>query len=756
MFTALLGCLAATAATLTLEAEVDADLRHVRGTLTSSGLPADTAFVDPLSLLPEPGDDLNGFRTFPGPPNRGHVRWTTDADGVLHFEATLPRRFGALGATSHGLFANGGWHPTPEGLPVVDWVVHVRLPDGTTGALADTVATDALSWEGRADRASLAVVRRGVVTELPRGTLLTRGHPRKRLVRELSHDLATWPGTLDGVAVEGPLRRRLVRPGAGLAYVSDRAYRLTPGLQFAHRLPVSRGIGAAWSGQADFFLRELQAAGLSQQHAVALDAVDARQLLGVFAWVPQVQGLLSSRRMAFYSEVLDLTWPGDPVRDDIGEVLRPSVPGTVAAARLDDRFGDGTALQVAEALQQGIPLAEALPDLPGLVPALRALPPRQDYQLEVTDAAVSLTRVAPADSAPEVVVLRIDGDDRTLFAPPGVTEVPLTEPPRRVALDPEGHLRQRSRAGDTWPPRYTVTAAGWISTLNLRRGQVYGALWASLRRQYDTRHIWSGTLSNSRSDLIRAGVGHTWKVGPLVDGFSRRHAVRLGGSGSVLDPRFAATDGVRVATDLALSWRWDTRVSHDFPTSGERVGAAVYGGVVPGTAERWVGSAGSIVMLGGLSPRVVVATRLSGAVARSTVPHRLLTLGGEGAMRSIPVLPACPTEEGTPCAELATERGIVALEYRWAPIRNWSVPFLLFWGTELQLTGGFEATLARVGGEPVTASGVTAGIMGVGDLLGAEQTALGATFGWPLSWRGLEEIEHSAIPEVYVRMTQAF
>jgi len=742
------------AATVTVTAVVDDDLRTVRGTMEVTGLD-EVELIDVLERLPEPRDDLTLFRTYPGRPSQGDVSWTRDGDGGVRFRARLPRRFGALGHAAGGLFANGGWYPVLEGLPVVDWEVTVSLPEGTAGALGDVVGRGEVHWTGTAERASLAVVNRGRITEFDQGTLLTRGRPRRRLVRELNHDLAAWPEPVDGVVVEGPLRRRLVRPGAELAYVSDRAYRLTPGLQFAHRVPVARGVAAAWSGRPDPFERELQAAGLSLRHAERLGALEADEVLGVFAWVPQVQSLLASRRMAFYAEILDRPWPGDPVADDLAEMLRPSTPGTAAAAQLDDRFGPGTAETTAKSLSTGVPLPEALPEAPGLVRQLRTLPPRQDYRLEVRADEVRVTRDAPPGAATEVVVVRIDDEDHAVFAPPGTTRIPVTEPPRRVALDPEHHTRQTSRRDDTWPPRYTITASGWISTLNLSQRLLYGALYGSIRKQYDTRHIWSGTLSNSRADLVRVSAGHTWKLGPLIDGFSRRHAVRLGGAASVLDDRFAATDGARVATDAVLSWRWDTRVSYDFPLSGERVAAAVSGGTVPGTQERWGGGSGSVTLLGGLSPRVVVATRVSGAMARSTVPHRLLQLGGQGAMRSIPVLPACSLDQVQPCAELATERGVVALEYRWAPIRNWSVPMLLVWGSELQLSGGFEATVAQVDGEPVTATGLTAGFLGVGDVLGAEQMGLGATLGWPLAARGLS-LQRSAAPEVYLRMGQAF
>ena len=745
----------AEAATVTIAASVDADHRTVRGTMTVDGLDG-AELIDALERLPEPGTDLTLFRTYPNRPDQGDVRWTRDGDRI-RFSATLPRRFGATGSTRAGLFANGGWYPVIDGLPVVDWVVDVTVPAGSVGALGDQVSqADQVHWEGRADRASLAVVRRGRTTPLSKGTLVTRGRPRRRLVRELEHDLASWPTPLAGVVVEGPLRRRLVRPGAGLAYVSDRAYRLTPGLQFAHRVPVARGIGAAWSGRADPFERELQGAGLSIAHQRVLGALEADEVLGVFAWVPQVQSLLASRRMAFYADILNRAWPGDPLQDDLAEVLRPSTPGTAAAAQLDDRFGPGTAEATATALAEGAPLAEALPELPGLLRQLRTPPPRsQDYRLEVLPDAVLVTRDAPPDALTEVVVVRIDGEDRPIFASPGTTRIPLASPARRVALDPEWHTWQRSRRSDTWPPRYTVTASGWISTLNLSQGLIYGTLYGSLRKQYDTRRIWSGTLSNSRADLVRVALGHTWKVGPLVDGFARRHAVRLGGSTSLLDRRFAPTEGLGIATDAVLSWRWDTRVSYEFPLSGERVSAAVTGGTLPGTSERWGGLNGGVTLLGGLSPRVVVATRLSGAMARSTVPHRLLQLGGLGAMRSIPVLPACSLDAASPCAVLATERGVVALEYRWAALRNLSVPLLLAWGSELQLTGGFEAVAASVEGEVVTASGVTAGFLGVGDVLGAEQMGLGATLGWTLGSRALG-LEPSPAPQVYLRMSQAF
>src|SRR5690606_9753848 len=136
-----------------------------------------------------------------------------------------------------------------------------------------------------------------------------------------------------GVIVEAPLRRRLTYAGPGLAYVSDRAFRLTPGFQRYHRVPVLRGVVAALLAEPDPFERELAAAALTRHRADALGAGSARGLLGAFAWIPQIDALLSSRRMAFYGEILGTTHPTDPVRDDLVEVLDPHTPGAVVVAQ---------------------------------------------------------------------------------------------------------------------------------------------------------------------------------------------------------------------------------------------------------------------------------------------------------------------------------------------------------------------------------------------------------------------------------------
>ncbi|MEM6925937.1 MAG: hypothetical protein AAF602_03325, partial [Myxococcota bacterium] len=457
---------------------------------------------------------------------------------------------------------------------------------------------------------------------------------------------------------------------------------------------------------------------------------------------------------AFFSDILNRPHSGDPLRDDLLEMWAPTWPGLAVVAQLDARFGAGAGACVSELWDD---VACGMPR--GTLDRYRTAYPDQDYTIEVASDQVTVTRAVAAEELPETVAVRIDGEDVVRAFPPGVTEVRWPSP-ESVVFDPARQTAQRSRVRDRWPARYDVTAQAWVDSINLSQGQVFAWAASSIRRRYDTHNLLSGVISNSRTDRLSLDLSYLRKEGPLLDGFRRPHRFQLRVGAGWLNPNFAETDGVQIAVDTTLTWAHDTRVSGDFPLRGHRVSVWTSAGRVIGRPETWWSASALAMGVTSLHPRQALAGELIAGVARSNVPQRLLRLGGPRLMQSIPTLPACidgASVDDEPCTVLATERAVVHLEHRVAVLRNVSLPLWLAWGSELQLTTGLEGLVARVGDDGVWATGVTAGIFGLADVLGAEPLGAGVTLAWPLAWDPrLVEIERSAVPQVIVRFTQAF
>jgi len=756
---------AAGATRIEIEAEVGPRLDSVRGTLT---VHADEPFtmVDPLAQLPEPPDDLFATRTYPGRPERGLVRYTRLDDHQWSFYAIPPRRFGDMGAIRRfGLFGNGGWYPQPvfeDGLPVAEWTVRVRIPDGAIGALGDTWGSETLEWSGTGERASLAVLPRGVATPIPIGepqqsatvTLLTRRKPRKILVKELSEQLestATEGASWNGVVVEAPLRRRLARPGRGLAYVSDRAYRVTAGFQRYHRVGVTRGVMEAFVDHGDPFVRAIAASGLSLRHAQILSGADARSLLRYLSWIPTIDAILHSRRMPFYAEILEQAHPGDPVHDDLVEMFDPHAPGPAIALQLEDRYGPGTAWVISEGVVLGLSL-ERSAIIAGVSPSWlrswQAPYPVQDYRLTVQPdpPVVRVERDAPPSAPAEAVVVAIDGGRSVRVLGPGPDTVVLLPPhrPSSVVVDPGAHTAQTSRLDDAWPPRYHLNLAASITSINLSEGYLAGWAAAYLRRSGDTHNVLSGTIFTNSSTLVGLSFHYTRKEGRLLDGLSRPHRFTLALNPSLLNPRYAPTDGGRISLGAGLQYGWSSRTYTLFPVRGHTAAVSLNAGFVPGTERRWARAGVGWSGVASPHPRHAVAAHLEGAIATGDVDHRLLSLGGIDNLRSVPENEV-----------IGTRRALGLVEYRHALIRNASVPMLLGFGTALHLAVGGEAGTVWVDGAPKSAVGVTLGLTGVGDVFGFEERAVGVTVGWPVWVDGFES-SRGRKPAWYLRWDQAF
>jgi hypothetical protein len=757
-----------------VHATVHDDLQKIEGILWPE-TPCDR-WVDPLSKLPEPDDDLNGQRTYPKRPDRGAITWEVQPDGSLRFTTRLPERFGALGVTRHGLLANGGWTPEPLCHPpmqAVDWQVEVTLPPGTFGAVSSAVSDTVIRWEGRGERAPLAVMKRGSITTLPSTphtltVLSPRRTLRPALSREIPDQIAHVAGDLPAqqmTVVEGPLRRRLARAGPGMLFLSDRAYRVTPGMHRTHRVAVARGLAEALVPLEDPYDRSFVAAALATAYGQDLRGEGAQPWLKRTQWLPSINRLLSSQRTPFYADVLEHPHPSDPIQDDLMELMTSTTPGTVVATQIDDLYGPGTAHTMAQSILSGAGMEDAALAA-GVNPAhvfdARVDPGPQDYRLSVSPDGLLATieREARADAPPEVTVVSVDGQRSALrLSPLEPWTFPLAPTTKRVILDPDQHLKQTDRVHDQWPRKLQVSAAGGVTSVDLTSFHLVAMGWTTLRWQWDTRRLWIGRLVTDRTTLIGAHATYLHKVGPLLDGWTRPHRLFLGVGSSLLAPSFASQDAGQPTMESNLGYAYDDRVSTEFPQRGLRLSPNLSGGVVPASGNGWLMGSMEGVYLLPFSPRWVLAHRASASASQSDVPHRKLAVGGPGTVLGLPALAACepgPSSNDEPCARLAHRRAVGGLELRWVAIRGASVPFGLAWGTDLQVSLGLESLIASTEAGQGWATGWTVGLSGVGDVLGVEPMLVGLTAGWVLSGANLDGLEASPGPELLLRWGQRF
>lgn len=737
---------------------------HIQATVNEHGVIAgfltlddpSLTLVNPLLSLPLPETDRVFRRTYPRDTDSGEMRFGPTGDGRWWFATRLPARFGDLGHTRHGSFANGSWYPQPlkNGLPVpIEWQVELRAPSDIPAAVGNTVGQDLLNWEGTTTVVSLALLPRGQLLTLEATaaraqlSILHKGHSKPLLDFLSVHwDAIAEPLSLDdGVLVVAPLRRRLARSGGRMTYISDRAFRLTPGFRTVHRQAVVRGTTESQIAAAPL-QASTAAALLTHDYEQAQRQSVAEGLLQFGGWNPVVYSLLHSGTMAFYSDTLGLIHLSDPLKDGLLERLSPATAGTVIAAQLKQRWGEQQSLQLARKIATGEPIGEDLEELLSTIEDWKGPYPDQDYSVTVNRQAaeVLISRLAPENAPNESVTIRQGKSSQEWLTGIGSDSITLPLEERPIRVDSRGVTKQRTRVNDSWPPRYSLTSAAAIYTLNLRRAYVEAFAAAWLRQAHNSRHIGSVSLSTDRENQVSASLGYTHQFGESITGTARSHRLGISARSALLNPNFAAVSEQRMTTESHLSWRWSTRDDDIFPRQGHYLGASGGGGISPGTPLSWWSMTASGSKLLSPHPHHVIALRGAAAIAQSDLDHRLLDVGGPGALRSL------PTGQW-----LAERRLLGIIEYRHALARDLSIPMFLAWGSQLQITAGVECGAARIQEGTMEACGLTAGLAGSGDGLGGIEQLIGLTAGWPI-WASISGLKRSPIPEIYLRMWQEF
>ncbi len=755
---------AAFALHIELRADVAPDLRVIRGTIRFDEA---VTLVDPLAALPEPPDDRTLFRTFPGAPDPGSMTWrpVAGAPGTWRFEARLPVRYGDLGVLpGDGAWANGGWYPQPVGpqgeARVATWDVDVTLPDGVVGVMNGVVGDRRLAWTGDADRAALALIVGGRITTLPaRGGTVRFVERRRpfggrergvaRLLAQAVEDAWPLPTPPDLTIVEDLDLLRLARAAPDMVFLSDRTFRLSPGfLRPYHVGAVRREVAAAAlqghggaSPFADGWMRDFGAAALTNE----LKSPSVRKLLGWFSWNPVIDALLYDGTLPYFADVFDEPFGGPP---GLLDVLGGRIPGRAAAVQLDDLSGKGTAAALSRAVLAGAPLADAAAALsvpPALVAAWRhPYAEGQDYVVHVDGAGARVERVAPPDAPPEVVVVKVDGERLAPWiAGPGPDEraLPGTTRASAVQVDPDGHVRQADLVNDRWPVKWTMVVNGGLYNLNPSQQSFDLAADLYFRRRNDSRNLLVLSVDHDAQDLATVTAGWLRWLGPLVDRRTRTHRLSFFAGPSLLDPAFRPTDRGAVAIGAAAGYAWDTRTDPYFALSGHRLSLSVGGGLVPQSEDRWASASALAVGLVSPHPRHVFAFKAKAGIATGDVEHRLLPLGGGGDVRAIPE-----------AAIVGNQRIDATIEYRWAPLRNASIPIALAWVSEVHLSPAIDAGVAWRGDTRATAVGGALGVHTLLDILGAKGSLVGVTFAAPLWTDGVE----TDGLQVYIDFSHAF
>ena len=731
---------------------------RVAGTVTPdlARISATVECVDPAGACPLPLvrpvlGDIAVQRNGPDWPDAGEQAVTVEG-AIWTVQTRLPRRYGDTATLrNQGLWSNGTWLPAVGGPST--WEVSLELPPDTVGVLNGEVreAGDPapLRWTGVAERFALAVlpakraplsrveVAGGVVTFVGRAAQRPNVQKQVRALVEADWPFAEPPRL---VVVSDRDRERLATAGPGVVYLSDRTFRLSPGLARFHWPAVRRALYAAALGE----LPAWDAAFLATLLAEGRPAPSVDRALGWAAWNPIIDELLTDGTLPFYGDTFNEARPAAPDPFFAGRRAPRE-----AALQLRDLLGpEATQAFLTEALAQrgaaGGPARAAAAALgvdEGVVAGWEAAPdPAQDYRIE-TEGGRPARVTRAGGGAAEVVVVEADDRPSVWVAPPGPASLPLPAGTRKAAVDVAGRAEDAARDNNRGPPRWHTIATGWATDISPSQGSF--TAWADLafRKQGDTKNLYLVGARHDPQDLLSLSVGYVRAFGPLVDRRSRRHRVFITGGPSLLDGTYGSVESGEYVLGGAVGYTFDSRAADTYAMSGRRVSVAVGAGTRLTAAESWASAGGAWVELVPIHPRHVLATRLRAGWSSSEVAHRLLTLGGADAVRSV--------EE---TAVLGNERLVANVEYRWSALRDISVPLPLAWVSELQLVPGFDAGAVWIDGSdaPSVASGATVGLYSVLDVFGARPTLVGAVMAFPIS------PVVSSVPQVYFSFDHAF
>lgn len=707
---------------VTVRARVSEDLRTIEGTFHAPDIKT-VEWTDLLGRLPVPRSDRLQHRTFPGRAEAGKLWFEADpgVERPRSFHTIIPRRFGASGVVpGRGLFLNGLWHPHPVSkgrIAIVDWDVTLELPPGATGVLNGVVSKGTLSFRGRSDRLSLAVlygarVQTFELNETAELTLVDAGPMREK------RDQRTVAIALQGIdhahsssltVVETPMRRRLVRTGPSTVFMSDRSLRVTHPEWGLHVPSLQQGLQRAALKIRDPWIRDLVGTTLlASQRSMQ----PVRKVAKWRAWMPRVDSFLYDGRVPFATESLKEGWSSERIADDPLELVEAVSPASTAAWKLSAMHGPGSLQTFATAMASGASFADAIA-LAGLtdsdVGVWRTPPPVTDISVDAERAGglwdITLRRDGPSTAPKEPIAFQINGELRqwTTATGPDSLVLTTTERPDRIRLDPSAVVLQDNRQNDEWPRPVSVTLTGSLSEINVNRIRPTASAYMLARHQRASH--WMHALVAHTNPIEVGSIYYSlgYDFGRKLDRRNRIWRAWAGPSVALLDPRFRATPNGHTAVDIRSGIRVDTRDNWPFSRRGFRASVGVSSGFVPIEQSRWQSGSSEAIVLVDLPGPMVWANKLKLGATTSSVTHRQFSLGGSNGIQGLPI-----------DAHFGNIRSFGTTELRFSPIRDASIPMWLWWVTTIQVSSSME--LAQV--DDQRAAGWTVGLGAVSDIWG--------------------------------------
>lgn len=650
-------------------------------------------WTDSLISLESPTEQWMMERSFPFGIESGNVQIRHNELGVL-FESQLPRRWDLSGVDGSSLFMDGLWHPEIKEHKEVDWNVSVSTSDDKWIVLNGQIAQDKVSWSGQSHTHSLSILPKAYIYNSKGITLISANESIKKL-----HRLETCiPDFPDTTFVVAPMGHELVRVGTEQIWLGEHTLEGDFGLWKTHCESIKRSLIELHSEEPEEWYRKLEA------YIKVYPSSSLEESLHNIQWLPEVNNILYSGRLPYYSDIFQLEPPIQLSFTGTKNQHHPRfISRQINSILTEDEWNT--------LLKSPLPLSQSLIHL-GITQSQldiwKGPTVIQNFKIQSSKDSKWVVRESTPQAPPQALPIQIDDTSPTLYyfqSGPGRLELHG----ERFHLDPSQSVPQTSTRDDTFPQKWSKTAYLFPSAINTRtwRPSVYGLLNLRPHPTHPVRLITSA--SSTPLSLLSIEQSLYYGMGPIQDG--RARPINTWVSFGAVFPDFDTP--ILYGAEIGVAK--DTRSSWQFPRNGTR--AYFSTGLMTDRNQNWNYTHTSLTDIRPLHRRIIEVTRLHYSQTGSPYLSTQLPIGGikNVAGHSIDF------ERGNKRLGVNTELRILAM-------RNANIHLPLVRWTDLIVHMGYDTATLLAPKDP-WAKGFAMGLSAIGDVLHVRPGYIGATMG---------------------------